>query len=84
MVSTQNKLQYVCVCVYVRDNEGICHPNPVWLTDVFLIVFGKQWRSMAQGSTIKKKTFQALNTKRFLVIILIMHFSWHSLTVSRI
>lgn len=40
VVSTQNKLQYVCVCVYVRDNEGICHPNPVWLTDVFLIVFG--------------------------------------------
>lgn len=58
MVSTQNKLQYVCVCVYVRDNEGICHPNPVWLTDVFLIVFGKQWRSMAQGSTIKKKHFR--------------------------
>lgn len=63
MVSTQNKLQYVCVCVYVRDNEGICHPNPVWLTDVFLIVFGKQWRSMAQGSTIKKKNISGFEYK---------------------
>ena len=44
----------MCVCVCVHDDEGVCHQNPAWLTDVFLIVSGQHCRSMAQGSKIKE------------------------------
>ncbi len=54
---SKNKLQCVCVCVHVMMNMS--PSETVWLTDVFLIVFGQQWSSAAH----RNKTYQNLDTQ---------------------
>lgn len=60
--------------VYVGwdGNKGTCDPVSYCLTDVCLIVFGKQWSSMAHGNEID----QAMDVNTMLVGSLVWVCTW--------